>query len=130
MSVDHILQHDLVQENTIAAKFISTMEKEMQNIKECFNTKMMLILGSKNGAKTMNCVIHHSKIKNRQLLISDSRDTEDRIKSCYDWKNKCLHHIDRSSNKMKLVHELIKECIYNCFLINEFMQLMNSLNLI
>ncbi len=70
-------------------------------------------------AKTMNCVIHHSKIQNRWLLIRDSRDTEDRIKSCYKWKIKCLHHIDRSSLEMKLVHELIKEFIYNCFLIND-----------
>ena len=48
-SVDHILQHDLVRENPIAAEFISTMEKEMQNIKEPFNTKMMSILRSKIG---------------------------------------------------------------------------------
>jgi hypothetical protein len=48
-SVDHILQHDLVQENSIAAEFVSTMEKEMQIIKEHFNTKMMSILGSKIG---------------------------------------------------------------------------------
>jgi hypothetical protein len=81
-------------------------------------------------AETINCFIHHPKIKNRQLLIRDSSDMVGRIKSCYNWKNKCLHHIDRSRNKMKLVHELIKEYIYNCFLINKFMQLMNSLNLI
>jgi hypothetical protein len=36
---DHILQHDLVRENPIAAEFVSTMEKEMQNTKERFNTK-------------------------------------------------------------------------------------------
>jgi hypothetical protein len=79
--VDHILQHDLVQENPIAAEFGSTMEKEMQNIKEHFNTKMRSILGSKM-AETMNCVIHHSKIKNRRLLIRDSRDMEVRINWC------------------------------------------------
>jgi hypothetical protein len=27
-SVDHILQHDLVRENPVAAEFVSTMEKE------------------------------------------------------------------------------------------------------
>jgi hypothetical protein len=47
--VDHILQHDLVRDNPIAAEFVNTMEKEMQNIKERFNTKMMSILGSKIG---------------------------------------------------------------------------------
>jgi hypothetical protein len=55
LSVDHILQHDLVQENPFAAEFVSTMEKEMQNIKERFNTKMMLILGSKNGQNNELC---------------------------------------------------------------------------
>jgi hypothetical protein len=38
-SVDHILQHDLVRENSLAAEFVSAIEREMQNIKECFNTK-------------------------------------------------------------------------------------------
>ncbi len=38
-SVDHILQHDLVWENPLASEFVSTMEWEMQNIKECFKTK-------------------------------------------------------------------------------------------
>jgi hypothetical protein len=32
-SDDHILQHDLVRENPLAAEFVSTMEREMQNIK-------------------------------------------------------------------------------------------------
>jgi hypothetical protein len=54
--------------------------------------------------ETMNCVIHHSKIKSRRLLIRDSRDTEDRIKSCYKCKTKCSHQIDRSCLEMKLVH--------------------------
>jgi hypothetical protein len=84
-SVDHILQHDLVQENPIEADFVSIMEKKMQNLKERFNTKMILIYGQRM-AKTINCVIHHSKINNRELLIRDSRDMEDRIKSCYNWK--------------------------------------------
>jgi hypothetical protein len=38
-SVDHILQHDLVQENPIAAEFVSTMEKEMQNKKNVSTPK-------------------------------------------------------------------------------------------
>ncbi len=54
-SVDHILQHDLLQENPFAAEVVSTMEKEMQNIKGRFNTKMMLILGSKNGRDNELC---------------------------------------------------------------------------
>jgi hypothetical protein len=54
-SVDHILQHGLVWENPIAAEFVSTIEKEMQNIKERFNTKMMSILGSKIGRDDKLC---------------------------------------------------------------------------
>ncbi len=79
--VDHILQHDLVRENPIAAEFVSTMEKEMQNIKECFNTKMMSILGSKMGQDNELCYPSFKK-QNKRLLIRDSRDMEDRINCC------------------------------------------------
>ncbi len=64
------------------------------------------------------------------MLRRDSRDTEDRIKSCYNWKIPCLHQIDRSSLEMKLVHEIINEFIYNCFLKNEFILQINSLIMI
>jgi hypothetical protein len=36
-SIDHILNHDLVGEDPLAAKFDSVMEREMQDIKEQFN---------------------------------------------------------------------------------------------
>ena len=62
-SVDHILQHDLVRENPIATEFVSAMEKEMQNIKERFNTKIMLILGSKNGQDNELCYPSFKNIK-------------------------------------------------------------------
>jgi hypothetical protein len=32
-SIDHILNHDLVQEDSLAASFVSEMEREMQVIK-------------------------------------------------------------------------------------------------
>jgi hypothetical protein len=69
-SVDHILQHDLVQENPIAAEFVSTMEKEMQNIKEHFNTKMMSILGSKMGRDNDLC---YPSFKNKKQKVIDKR---------------------------------------------------------
>ncbi len=69
-SVDHILQHDLVRENPITAEFVSTMEKEIQNVKECFNTKMMLILGSKNGRDNQLC---HPSFKNKKQTVIDKR---------------------------------------------------------
>ena len=69
-SVDHILQHDLVWENPFVAEFVSTMEKEMQNIKECFNTKIMLILGSKNDRDNELC---YSSFKNKKQTVIDKR---------------------------------------------------------
>ncbi len=71
-SVDHILWHDLVQENPIAAEFVSTMEKEMQHIKECFNTKMMSILGSKIGQDNELC---YPSFKNKKQKVIDKRFT-------------------------------------------------------
>ena len=38
-SVDNILQHDFIWENPIASEFVSTLEKEVQNIKEHFIKK-------------------------------------------------------------------------------------------
>ncbi len=61
------------------AEFV-TMEKEMQNIKERFNTKMMSILGSKTGRDNELC--YPLLKKNRRLLIRYSRDMEDRINWC------------------------------------------------
>ncbi len=69
-SVDHILQHNLVWENPFAAEFVSTMEKEMQNIKDCFNTKMMLILGSKNGQDNELC---YPSFKNKKQMVINKR---------------------------------------------------------
>jgi hypothetical protein len=70
VSVDHILQHDLVHENPIAAEFISTMEKEMQNITEHFNTKMMSIPGSKISQDNELC---HPSFKNKKQKVIDKR---------------------------------------------------------
>jgi hypothetical protein len=69
-SVDHILQNDLVQENPFAAESVTTMEKEMQNITEGFNTKMMLILGSKNGQDNELC---YPSFKNKKQMVIDKR---------------------------------------------------------
>jgi hypothetical protein len=46
------------------------MEKEMQNIKERFNTKMMLILGSKNGQDNELC---YPSFKNKNQTVIDTR---------------------------------------------------------
>ncbi len=39
--VDHILQHDFIREIPIVAEFVSILEKEVQNIKEDFNKKII-----------------------------------------------------------------------------------------
>ncbi len=80
-SVDHILQHDFVREIPIAAEFVSSLEKEVQNIKEDFNKKIMSIWELRS-AKTMNYVFYRSRIGNKRFLISDSRDMEDRVNWC------------------------------------------------
>jgi hypothetical protein len=66
--VDHILQHDLVRENPIAAEFVSTMEREMQNIQEHFNTNMMSILGSKIGRDNELC---YPSFQNKKIKVID-----------------------------------------------------------
>ncbi len=68
--VDHILQHDLVWKNPIAAEFVSTMEKEMQNIKEHFSDKIMSILGSKLGKDNELC---YPSFKNKKQKGLDKR---------------------------------------------------------
>ncbi len=83
-SVDLILQHDFVQENPIAAEFVSTLEKEVQNINSTSIKKLCLFWDLKL-AKTMNYVIYHSRIRNKRFLISDSKDMEDRVNWCVIW---------------------------------------------
>jgi hypothetical protein len=43
-SIDHILNHDLVWEDPLAARFVSEMDREMQDIKEWFNTQILSLL--------------------------------------------------------------------------------------
>jgi hypothetical protein len=66
--VDHILQHDFVQENPIAAEFVSTLEKEVHNIKEHFNKKIMSIMGSKIGKDNELCYL---SFKNKKQKVLD-----------------------------------------------------------
>jgi hypothetical protein len=46
------------------------MERGMQNIKEHFNTKMMSILGSKNGCDNELC---YPSFKNKKQMVIDKR---------------------------------------------------------
>jgi hypothetical protein len=67
------------------------MEKEMQNIKERFSTKMMSILGSKIGRDNDLCYPSFKNKKNRRLLTKDSRDMEDRINWCLRFNFELFH---------------------------------------
>ncbi len=53
--VDHILNHDLVHEDPLAARFVSEMEREMQDIKERFNTPILSLLGLRTGQNNELC---------------------------------------------------------------------------
>jgi hypothetical protein len=50
--IDHILNHDLICEDPLAARFVSEIEREMQDIKEQSNTQ---ILGSRIGQNNELC---------------------------------------------------------------------------
>ena len=48
-SVDHILGHDLVQENPQAAAFVAELERKVQEIKEEFTKSIYSITGTMHG---------------------------------------------------------------------------------
>ena len=48
-SVDHILGHDLVQENPQAASFVAKLERKVQEIKEEFTKSIYSITGTMHG---------------------------------------------------------------------------------
>ncbi len=69
-SVDHILNHNLVRENPLAAKFVSDMDREVQNIKDWFNTKILSILGSRNGQDNELCF---PSFNNKKMSVVEKR---------------------------------------------------------
>ncbi len=53
--IDHIPNHELVREDPLAARFVSEIEREMQDIKEWFNTQILSLLGSRTGQNKELC---------------------------------------------------------------------------
>ncbi len=53
--IDHILNHDFAGEDPLAARFVSEIEREMQDIKEQFNTQILSLLGSRTGQNNELC---------------------------------------------------------------------------
>jgi hypothetical protein len=68
--IDHILNHDLEYEDPLAARFVSEMEREMQDIKEQFNTQVLSLLGSKTGQNNELCF---PSFNNKKRMVVDKR---------------------------------------------------------
>jgi hypothetical protein len=68
--IDHFLNHDLVCEDLLAARFASGMEREMQDIKERFNTQILSLLGSRTGQNKELCFPSFNKKKRK---VDDNR---------------------------------------------------------
>jgi hypothetical protein len=69
-SIDHILNHDLVCEDPLAAKFVSDMEREMQVIEERFNAQILSLLGSRTGQNNELCF---PSINNKKRKVVEKR---------------------------------------------------------
>ncbi len=65
-SMDHILNHDLVCENSAAAAFVGTIERRMQEIKEEFNKVVLSIIGSNIGKDNEVCFPSYKNKKKKQ----------------------------------------------------------------
>ncbi len=68
--IDHNPNHDLVWEDPLAARFVSEMEREMQDIKEWFNTQILSLLGSRNGQNKELCF---PSFNNKKRKVVDIR---------------------------------------------------------
>jgi hypothetical protein len=68
--IDHILNHDLVWEDPLAAGFVSKMERKMQDIKEWFNTQILSLLGSRTGQNEELCF---PSFNNKKRKVVDKR---------------------------------------------------------
>ncbi len=68
--IDHIINDDLVQEDPLAARFVSEMEREMKDIKERFNTQILSLLGLRTGQNKELCI---SSFNNKKRMVVDKR---------------------------------------------------------
>jgi hypothetical protein len=69
-SINHILNHDLVQEDPLAVRFVSEMEREMQDIKNWFNAQILSLLGSSTGQNKDLCF---PSFNNKKRKVADKR---------------------------------------------------------
>ncbi len=66
-SINHILNHNLVCEHPAAAKFVGTVERNMQEIKEEFNKVVLSICGSNIGKDNEVCFPSYENKKKMQV---------------------------------------------------------------
>jgi hypothetical protein len=76
-SIDHILNHDLVQEDPLAVRFVSEMERKMQNILKKGSIPKFCLFLVQELVNIRSYVFHPSTIRRERLLIKDSRATLD-----------------------------------------------------
>jgi hypothetical protein len=69
-SIDHIVNHDLVREYPLAARFVSGIEREMQDIKECFDSHILSLLGSRTG---QNNELYFQSFDNKKRKVVEKR---------------------------------------------------------
>jgi hypothetical protein len=70
--IDHILSHDLVWKDPLAARFVSEMGRERQDIKERFNIQILSLLGSRTGQNKELCFPSFNN-KRKRLLMCPAR---------------------------------------------------------
>ncbi len=69
-NIIQLINHDLVREDPLAARFVSEMERKMQDIKERFNTQILSLLGSRTGQNKEFCF---PSFNNKKRKVVDKR---------------------------------------------------------
>jgi hypothetical protein len=72
-SIDHILNHDLVKEDSRAAEFVTAMERQIQNLKEEFTKKNCQLL-EQQMVEIMSSHFPLSEINKLRLLRKGTRE--------------------------------------------------------
>ncbi len=70
LSIDHILNHDLVKEDSRAADFVTVMETQIQNLKEEFTKTILSITGTTNGRDNE---LTFPSFRNKQTTVVEKR---------------------------------------------------------
>jgi hypothetical protein len=69
-SIDQILNHDLVKEDSRAAEIVTAMERQIQNLKEEFTKTILSIAGTTNGRDNE---LTFPSFRNKQTTVVEKR---------------------------------------------------------